>query len=688
MSSPHLSPIFRALTVIFLTINSLCADLSSALSPLYKADLESAKIAIKQLEQIAGTKADNFQEAAEIASVIKNLYRAEFNLSKAIDLKSEAEKEALKEDKKALDWLEGTILNPKGNPTHSRTARVKAANLRQTASDRVAKDQRTLIESMKAVDEKIKVLFKSDETESAFILYGCIKSLNKQYLSYKPFVPTVSEDELETLESFLSNKPLFISKAKAAEDAGAYEKALGLYSKAKDQTGIGRAAGFLAEELEENKLYAEAAEKYEIAGKYAEAKRIRDAHPEFIRESFTKLNSRQLFEKMRSVVVYVKTGKGHGTGFFFNRGGYILTNQHVVGDSKYVKVITANQEEHEGRVLAVQEAPDLAIVKIELREHSIARLGFNLDLKTGSPVSAIGFPTYSDSSSPTITSGIVSNNQRKITDGKFPGTYVQTDAAINGGNSGGPLCLQTGQVAGVVVMKQIIKGGEIIQNTNFAVPMDQVAKFLDEHKNQIDNYRSESPQNIPSNFDVEKMTSAVVSVSSSRGNGSGFFYRKGGYVLTCKHLLGSSREVKVITTEKREYTGKVLAKSLASNLAVIKIDLQDHAVIDLGTEKDVSANSTVSVIGFPKAGASSASAIRSGSIINKSREIITQFYIQINALLGKRSSGAPLCGPTGKAIGIVTVPPPKYSGDEQLNIAIKISDISKFLGKYSSRINR
>lgn len=681
MLSYHQLPFFRVLTAIFLTINSLCADLSSALSPLYKADLESAKIAIKKLEAIAGTKADNLQEAAEIASVIRNLYRAEFNLSKAIDLKSEAEKEALKEDKKALDWLEGTTLNPNGNPTHSRTARVKAANLRQTASDRVEKEQRTLIESMKAIDEKIKVLFKSDETESAFILYGCIKSLNKQYLSYQPFVPTVSEDELETLESFLSNKPLLISKAKAAEEAGAYEKALGLYNKAKDQAGIGRAAGFLAVELEKNELYAEAAEKYEVAGKYAEAKRIRDSHPEFIRESFTKLNSLQLFEKMRPSVVYVETGKGHGTGFFFSRGGYILTNKHVVGDSKYVKVITSDQNEHEGRVLAVQETPDLAIVKIELREHSLARLGINVDVRTGSPVSLVGFPKFADPSSPTITSGVVSNNARTYKSQ----TYVQTDAASNGGNSGGPLCLETGQVIGILTLGSV---SAELQNINLAIRMEDVAIFLKKNRDLIDNYRSELPKVIPNSLDVEKMTGAVVSVSSRRGNGSGFFYKKGGYILTCKHLLGSAKEVKVITPEKTQYTAKLLAKSLASNLAVVKIDLQDHAIIELGTEQDVKANSTVSVIGFPESGASSASAIRSGSIINKSREVITQFYIQINALLGKRSSGAPLCSPTGKAIGIVTVPPPKYTGDEQLNIAIKVSDISKFLKKYGSRINR
>ncbi|MDB4809374.1 serine protease [bacterium] len=182
------------------------------------------------------------------------------------------------------------------------------------------------------------------------------------------------------------------------------------------------------------------------------------------------------------------------------------------------------------------------------------------------------------------------------------------------------------------------------------------------------------------------MTSSVVSVTSGRGNGSGFLYKEGGYVLTCKTFLGSSKEVKVITAEEKEYKGKVLAKSLVSNLAVIKIDLRDHAIIELGTEADISIDSTVSVVGFPESGASSELAIRSGSIINKSKKIITQSYMQINALLDEQDSGAPLCAPIGKAIGMVTVPPSNYSGSEQLKIVTKVSDIRKFLKKYERRI--
>ena len=116
------------------------------------------------------------------------------------------------------------------------------------------------------------------------------------------------------------------------------------------------------------------------------------------------------------------------------------------------------------------------MVKIELKEHEVLRLGTDLEVATGTEVAAVGFPSFSEAKTATINTGVVSMNAREYM-GK---TWIQTDAAINGGNSGGPLVLSNGSVVGVITL-----GSTVEQNSNMAIPMGVVSNFLEKYKNRI-----------------------------------------------------------------------------------------------------------------------------------------------------------------------------------------------------------
>ena len=472
----------------------LCnGDLAEALNPLYKPNLASARVAIKNLKNLSEDEKVNKVEISEISDAIINLYKAELKTSKAVDLGNEDEKNALTQDRASIDWLEGSALNPKGNPTLARSAQVLAMNLRKTAADRTKKVQNGLIAAMKAVDEKIKILFESGDLESSYILHGCVETMNIIYLKDAPFKHSVSAKDLERFKTYLAERPQLLSDAQAAEKAGNFEKAFALFSKANEKKGLRRSALLFAKELEKNELFGEAAEKYELASDFAASKRLRDAHPELVKSSFKHLSASELFKKVEPAIlkikVFTKNGSGHGTGFFYKRGGYILTNRHVIRprdektgkklDVKKIVVTTSNGREFEPKLLVtnpLSTSADLAVVKIELKEHEVLRLGTDLEVATGTEVAAVGFPYFSEAKTATINTGVVSMNAREFK-GK---TWIQTDAASNPGNSGGPLVLSNSSVVGVITERLI---GE--ENSNLAIPMGIVSNFLEKYKNRI-----------------------------------------------------------------------------------------------------------------------------------------------------------------------------------------------------------
>ena len=168
-----------------------------------------------------------------------------------------------------------------------------------------------------------------------------------------------------------------------------------------------------------------------------------------------------------------------GTGIIATADGYIITNSHVVLNSKStdVTITTYNGEEYEAVVVGVDKTTDLAILKTNDHQFTPAEFGDTENLNIGEWVLAIGNPGGAQFSS-SLTRGIISGLNRSVGAYSENGmTYIQTDAAINPGNSGGPLVNMYGQVVGINSSKIVSSGYE---GMGFAIPITNAKAIIDE----------------------------------------------------------------------------------------------------------------------------------------------------------------------------------------------------------------
>jgi serine protease Do len=162
--------------------------------------------------------------------------------------------------------------------------------------------------------------------------------------------------------------------------------------------------------------------------------------------------------------------KGLGSGFIISSNGLILTNAHVVREAKDVTVKLSDRREFTAKVLGIDTTTDIAVLKIDAKDLPVVRLGDPKSLEVGDPVLAIGAPYGLEQ---TATSGIVSAKGRSLPgDAVVP--FIQTDAAVNPGNSGGPLFDGTGSVVGINAQIYSRSGG--FQGLSFAIPIDVALK--------------------------------------------------------------------------------------------------------------------------------------------------------------------------------------------------------------------
>jgi S1-C subfamily serine protease len=174
---------------------------------------------------------------------------------------------------------------------------------------------------------------------------------------------------------------------------------------------------------------------------------------------------------LQAAVVTIKLRDGTGSGFFISRDGYLLTNQHVVEDNKFVTIKLTTGREMPGEVLRSHKARDVALIKVN--ESSMNALPLQLDPPdVAAEVYAIGSPK-GEKHATTITKGIVSA-YRTVNDFQL----IQSDAAIHGGSSGGAMVDRFGNVVAVSVSGLTVTADKMGSSINFFIPIADALKFL------------------------------------------------------------------------------------------------------------------------------------------------------------------------------------------------------------------
>ena len=165
-------------------------------------------------------------------------------------------------------------------------------------------------------------------------------------------------------------------------------------------------------------------------------------------------------------VVGISLGRSGGSGVFFTPDGFLLTNAHVVGKTRLASVSLADGSTHDGNVIGSDPATDLAVVHVDGNHFPAAALGESRKVRVGQLVIAIGNPL---GFSFTVSAGVLSAIGRSLRaqDGRSIDDVLQTDVALNPGNSGGPLVDARGRVIGINTA--MIAGA---QGLSFAVPID------------------------------------------------------------------------------------------------------------------------------------------------------------------------------------------------------------------------
>ncbi len=203
--------------------------------------------------------------------------------------------------------------------------------------------------------------------------------------------------------------------------------------------------------------------------------------------------------------------RGIGSGFIISQDGYVLTNAHVVDGADEVYVNLTDKREFKAKVIGLDKRTDVAVVKIEATKLPWLPIGDSDKIKAGQWVIAIGSPFGLDNS---VSAGIVSSKARDT--GEFL-PLIQTDAAVNPGNSGGPLLNMNGEVIGI--NSQIVSRSGGYMGISFAVPIDEAMAVVEQlrasgkvSRSRIGVRLSEVPKDVAESFGLAKGQGAFISL--------------------------------------------------------------------------------------------------------------------------------------------------------------------------------
>ncbi len=204
--------------------------------------------------------------------------------------------------------------------------------------------------------------------------------------------------------------------------------------------------------------------------------------------------------------------RGQGSGFIVSADGIILTNAHVVRNAKEVTVKLTDRREFVAKVLGSDPKTDVAVLKIDAKNLPVVAIGKTADLRVGEWVLAIGSPFGFEN---TVTAGVVSAKGRSLPDDSSV-SFIQTDVAVNPGNSGGPLFNNRGEVIGINSQIYSRTGG--YQGVSFAIPIDLASRIKDQivAHGKVEHARlgvavQEVNQTLADSFKLDKPEGALIS---------------------------------------------------------------------------------------------------------------------------------------------------------------------------------
>ncbi len=199
---------------------------------------------------------------------------------------------------------------------------------------------------------------------------------------------------------------------------------------------------------------------------------------------YTGLSLQQIYENAIDSVVSIsctlKNGSSSGTGVVLTETGYLVTNAHVIADATAISVLLTDGRTLSARVVGADTVSDLAVLWVDAENLTPAQFGDSSTLRVGDIAVAIGDPLGIELRG-TMTDGIISAINRNVTTGGRTMTLIQTNAALNSGNSGGPLLNCYGQVIGINTLKiGAFTDSAGVEGLGFAIPSTTVKEIVDQ----------------------------------------------------------------------------------------------------------------------------------------------------------------------------------------------------------------
>ena len=183
---------------------------------------------------------------------------------------------------------------------------------------------------------------------------------------------------------------------------------------------------------------------------------------------------------------YNQKVKGLGSGFIISPDGYILTNDHVAGNATEITITMTNGKHYNAKVVGTDPTSDICLLKVDESDLPYVALGNSDDIMIGEWVIALGNPfgLFEINDKPTVTVGVISATGMNLEplNNRYYLNMLQTDAAINGGNSGGPLVNSIGEVIGMNTLIYTAGGSEGNIGLSFAIPINKIKRIVTELK--------------------------------------------------------------------------------------------------------------------------------------------------------------------------------------------------------------